>query len=257
MLAMWRIFLSEVFDLVFPRFCAGCGRRLAVAEDGICGKCLADIPTVSAADMNGDYVERMFWGVIPIERATSVFMFNCSETRSIIHTFKYSPRPTLAFRCGALMAQHLCEEGFFDGVDALIPVPLHKSRFRHRGYNQSQMLARGISECTGIPVWDDVVVRGVDNISQTHMTRPGRKENVQGIFQCVSPERLVGKHVMIVDDVITTGATIVSLVNSMLVAHGCSAGDVNVTSPFKVSVVSFALASSQIALGVCDDPFML
>ena len=132
------------------------------------------------------------------------------------------------------MAEEIKESGFFDGMNLIVPIPLHPRRLRKRGYNQCDYIAKGISEETGIPIGKDIVRRIVDNSSQTHLLEMGRKENVVGIFQLVHPEKVRGKHILLIDDVITTGATSISCGQEL-----AKAGNV------KISVVSMAYAGKK------------
>jgi ComF family protein len=150
----------------------------------------------------------MFWGKVPIVRATSYFYYHRGgDFRLIVHRMKYSGHKEYGQVLGRIMATELKESGFFDGIDGLVPVPLHPDKLKKRGYNQSEWLARGVSQVTGIPMMTDAVKRSLYTETQTRKTKVERWENVNGIFTLNTSVDLSGKHLLIIDDVLTTGAT--------------------------------------------------
>ena len=184
-----KIWLGPLFHLFFPRCCVVCGAPLVEGEEAICTHCNINMPRTNYHKVKDNLVERMFWGKIPLERATSYFFYRKgSDFRKILHQFKYGGRKELGAIMGRFMAAELATTDFFEGVDIIIPVPLHPRKRRARGYNQSEWIARGVSQVVGLPVDE-------------------RWENVDGIFRLRHPENFVGKHVLIVDDVLTTGST--------------------------------------------------
>ena len=205
-------FIHRLLDLVSPRICAVCGRRLAVTEDIVCASCNLHLPrTGFSVDAYDNEMARLFWVLLPIERA-SALIYNQphSQAAAMIYDMKYHNQPETAELMGSMMADEMMGDGFFDGIDLLIPVPLTRKRERQRGYNQSYEMAKGISEKTGIPIASDVVQRVSFTESQTHKNRYERQENVKGSFRLTNGTRISGKHVMLVDDVVTTGATIIA-----------------------------------------------
>lgn len=212
--------LDDMLDLLLPRICPSCSCRMVAGERGVCNSCLSKFPKVSSLDSTGDYVERLFWGRVPVVNAMALYLYDGDGIVNTIHQFKYFKHPLLADDMGRIMVRELLPTGVFDGVDAIVPVPLHPNRERQRGYNQSDHLACGIAAETGLPVWRDIVVRIVDNPTQTHISVEERQKNVQDIFWCRRPERIKGRHILVVDDVITTGATVVSVCQSMQKALG-------------------------------------
>lgn len=179
----------------------------------------------------------MFWKRLPIEKATSLFYFYPgSETANIIYDMKYHNNPTLGVDLGRLAAERLMAEkdekarAFFDGIQAIVPIPLARKRLRNRGYNQSLEIAKGLSQITHIPILTDVVRRTTFQKSQTHLTRSEKQTNVEGAFTLLHPEKIQGKHILIVDDIITTGATIIECGQEL-----CKA------TPLRISVFSLGL----------------
>ena len=147
-----------------------------------------------------------------------MFYHQNSDYSRIFFSFKYHHRPEVAVSYGRIMAQDLVDTGFFDGIDVIVPVPLSANRFRKRGYNQSERLAEGVRQVTGIPVETRAVARIVDNPTQTHLSTAERMENVKDIFRLVGPACVEGKHVLLVDDMITTGSTLRSCAHTLLEA---------------------------------------
>lgn len=227
--------LNKLLDLVAPRFCVVCGNRLAVSEDYVCSVCNLHLPRTgfqSHADDN--QMVRMLWGLMPVERATALFYYAPgTQTTHILETLKYNDQPEIGITMGRLMAQELKESGFFDGIDLIIPIPLARSRQRQRGYNQCTMLARGVSEATGIQVVESVVIRERFEKSQTRLDRWERLENVEGLFALRNPQSLRGKHVLLIDDVMTTGATVCSCSQPLQQVEG-----------LRISVLTLAFAKS-------------
>lgn len=188
----------------------GCGKKLLVDESVVCLSCLSDLPFTSIGNTPGNEMERHFWGKFPVERASSLFYYaKGGVVASILYGMKYHGRREVCRQMGNWLASELSVTGFFDGIDFLIPVPLHLHRLQHRGYNQSELLAVGISDRTDIPIRSDVLVRTHNNRTQTHKSGYERWQNTDGLFtaapQAVS---LAHKHIVLVDDVLTTGATL-------------------------------------------------
>ena len=227
--------LKDVENILFPRSCAVCGRRLNSAEDFICSNCYLDLPFTQIRGQEGNVVERLFWEQIRIERASS-FLWYKGGAKSIrpVLSLKYNDRPQYGIYFGKIMANDLKDTGFFDGIDSIIPVPLAKKKKRKRGYNQSEYLAKGLSMITGIPVRDDVVRRIIANPTQTRLNAEQRKKNVENIFKLVNGKAIEGKHVLLLDDVITTGATILSC-----------AKELDKVENLRISILSLMLAGKH------------
>lgn len=228
-------FLTKVLDFVSPRLCVICGRRLLPSQPLLCSHCTLHLPVtdyyLSPLD---NPMARLFWGLFPIERASALFFYEPkASTRELIYDLKYRGFPMIGEEMGALIARHYQPAGFFEGVDAIIPVPLTRRRMWQRGYNQSEMLARGIREVTGLQILTDVLKRTSFKGSQTKKNQWERRENVDGVFRLVRPDDIRGKHILLIDDIITTGATIVACADEL-----CKAGDV------KISVLSLGLTKA-------------
>ena len=228
-------FWTRLLDLISPRLCVICGHRLSVTDEVICSKCNLHLPrTFFQQDPYENVMAKLFWGQIPVERAAALFYFEAhAETANIIYELKYKNHPEIGEVMGRMMAKELLSSGFFEGIDAIVPVPLARKRQRQRGYNQSMEIARGVSAVTGLPIYNKVVRRTVFEGSQTNKGRWERNENVEKVFELADDDNIDGKHLLIIDDVVTTGATVIACAKELV-----KAGDV------KVSVLALGLAKS-------------
>lgn len=197
------------YDLFFPPLCVVCGAPLRRGERVLCVQCLLKMPRTRLEAKEGNLMERMFWGRMPIVRASSLFYYRKgSPYRNLLWHLKYEGQREVGYVLGRIAAHELLSTGFFQGVDALVPVPLHPRKKWQRGYNQSECIARGLSCVTGIPVETHWLARASDKGSQTRQSVYTRWENAEGAFYLATTEGLRGKHLMLVDDVLTTGATL-------------------------------------------------
>lgn len=203
--------LYSLLSLLFPRYCVACGKPLVKGEDCLCAMCNINLPRTDYHLEKDNCVEQIFWGKIPLEHATSfLFYRKGSDYRQILHRLKYGGEKEIGAVIGRYMAAEIQPSGFFEGIDVIIPVPLHKKKLRSRGYNQSEWIAKGVSVVTGIPIDATSVKREKNTETQTRKTVLERWENVEGTFRLQHPEKFSGKHILLIDDVLTTGATIVA-----------------------------------------------
>ena len=204
--------LHRLFDFIAPRTCVMCGRRLFADEEMLCNVCrLTMNRTHFAKEPYDNEMAQLFWHKLPIERAAALFYYTSESGAEPIYKFKYYGREDVAEYLGELAAQEFMKHGFFDGIDIIVPMPLAKNRQRMRGYNQCEAIAKGVSRVTGIGVESSLLTRKRFERSNTRLSREDRIENVENAFTLNDVEALKGKHVLIIDDVITTGATVVSL----------------------------------------------
>ena len=210
-------FWSRFLDLISPRQCVACGNRLSITEHALCSSCYLHLPRTTFQFTPYDNpMTQLFWGLAPVDRAAALFFYEPhGEPAQLLYDLKYANRPDIGETLGRMMAEEMRMAGFFDGIDVIIPVPLSSRRMRQRGYNQSEMLAHGIHEVTGIPVMDKVISRRYFKKSQTTLMRHQRQENVTDVFTLRETESLEGKHVLLIDDVCTTGATLISCANAL------------------------------------------
>ncbi|MDE6395352.1 MAG: ComF family protein [Duncaniella sp.] len=198
-------------DVLFPRVCTVCHTTLVEGEDIMCLKCLLDLPRVGFTDYHENELTRRLTSLhAPIDRATS-FYYHIPGTDyvSLIHDTKYNRRPVVGRRLARMHAHELLPKGFFDGINLIIPIPLHFTKEWRRGYNQSLEIALGLSEATGIPVGDNLIATRPHS-TQTRKKAAARRVNSIGTFRAQHADELAGLHVLVVDDVITTGSTILS-----------------------------------------------
>ena len=229
-------FLQRLLDLTNPRACAICGERLAVEETLFCTVYLLHLPLTHFHTKPDDNpMTQIFWGLLPIEKASALIYYTAHATSSYpVYKLKYMNVPEMGIELGRYMGRQLCKAGFFNEIDAIIPVPLTQKHQRQRGYNQSQMIAEGIAEECQLPIWNNVVKRNTFHSSQTNKGRIERASNVKGVFELIDVEKIKDVHVLIVDDVVTTGATICSLGQELRKVEGV-----------KISVVSVGFANEQ------------
>lgn len=209
--------LGDIRDFFFPRTCVCCGKLLSSQEEGLCISCMASLPETGILNTPGNEMERYFWGIFPIERATALYYYaKGGSVANILHGMKYHGRKRLCRQMGHVMGTELLNSGFFEGIDFIVPVPLHKSRLRTRGYNQSELLARGISDIISVPVITDAMIRTHNNATQTHKSAFERWDNAEGLFDITGKAcSLSGRHILLIDDVLTTGATISACLDAL------------------------------------------
>ena len=199
--------LTELIELIFPRHCYVCGEVLSHQEQDMCLNCLYKLPKIENIHRND--LEKVFWGKFDVERVTSYIYYQKeSPYNRLLHKMKYGNHPEVGYRLATMAADRLMQEGFFDGIDAIVPLPLSKKKRRTRGYNQCDYIAEGLSLKSGIPVIKDCVIRTKANESQTHKSRDERWKNAEGIFSLANAEAIEGKHILLIDDILTTGATL-------------------------------------------------
>lgn len=224
--------LSDAMRILFPDTCVVCGNRLQAGEPHICTVCMDALPYTKMRGASGNPVERVFWHHIPIRRANALLRyFPGSDSSKIFMALKYFNRPQVGIVMGRMMAADLLPTDFFEGIDCIVPVPLARRRLYKRGYNQSERLACGVGQVTGIPVETGAVCRVVANPSQTNLRGHERQKNVENIFKLSRPELLKGRHVLVIDDILTSGSTLLSCAREI-----CKAG------PKAVSVLVLGVA---------------
>lgn len=203
------LFIHEFSHLFFPNCCVVCGDKLLPTEECVCLGCLCKLPkTNNFREVDND-TETLLAGRFPFVRAVSFCVFTKGGMlQPIIHHLKYNFGEKLGVAMGRLFGQDLMESDFICSIDLIVPVPLHPKRQRERGYNQSQSIAEGLSEVTAIPMSIGNLIRNIYNPTQTKLTRIQRWENVKNIFDVKNPSEFAGKHILLVDDIVTTGSTL-------------------------------------------------
>ena len=216
--AAWPHALASLF---FPHLCAGCGSHLLKHTQSICHRCLSRLPYTNFSGQVDNPVEKVFLGRIGVEAASSLCYFTRSSiVQNILHELKYAGNTECGIEMGRSLGKALQSSGRFTGVDFVVPVPLSAAKKRRRGYNQSEMVALGVSSILPAETRTDIVVKVRNTATQTHKTRTERWENVREVFQVGRGTDLTGKGVLLVDDVVTTGASLEACGRALLEA-GC------------------------------------
>ena len=224
---------ADLLDLIYPNLCFICGETLMKSESHICLTCLNNIPRTNYHLTPDNPVEKRFWGKVPVERATSYLFFQKgSDFQKLIHELKYRGNKEVGVTMGKFAAADLLDSDDFKSLDLIVPVPLHEKKEAKRGYNQSEMICNGIAEILGMPVVTDNLYRTAENTTQTRKSVFERYENTQGIFGLKNPAKFEGKHILIVDDVLTTGSTVEACIQALLQAKNT-----------RISVFTLAIAT--------------
>ena len=233
MLKTIKQWMGAVADVVMPRVCPVCGQALDVDEMWLCRKCMSQLPRTHYEEVNFNTMEQHFAGKVPIERATAYFFYEKgSPFASILHDIKYHGVPKMGRWLTARAVCDMQESRFFDDIDVVTAVPLHRSKLAHRGYNQSEYLARGITDALGVP-YVELLKALRPHATQTHKGALERWQNIQGNYALNdrTSRSMDGKHILLVDDVVTTGSTLTVCASLLLQIPGV-----------KVSVFTLAAA---------------
>lgn len=207
----------NLLELLFPTLCVACGNRLVTQEKFLCIDCWHDLPVTNFHFDTENKVARLFWGRVKIENATAFFAYNKgSNYQHLIHFIKYKGLKELGFETGRRFGIALSVSPDFNSIDFVVPVPLHPKKQKLRGYNQSEWISKGISESLKKPVSTDNLKRNLHTSTQTRKNRYERWENVENIFEVTRPEEFAGKHILLIDDVVTTGSTLESCAFQLL-----------------------------------------
>lgn len=211
---------ESILHLIFPHVCQGCGTDVLSMDHHLCLKCLEDLPQTDFHLFADNPMEKHFWGRLPVVNGTSQFYYTKeSMMQKLMHEFKYRGNKELGLYLGRLLGRSL-QESRFNDIEALVPLPLFPSKEKKRGFNQSQVLCEGITEILSIPVLNDVIVRIADTETQTKKNRVERWQNMEGKFELIDPQSVKGRHVLLIDDVITTGATLEACGRELIKAEG-------------------------------------
>jgi len=226
--------LKHLFSILFPDNCPGCDAPFITGEKIICNLCKIKLPRTGFHNLPENAVAKSFWGKIHLHSATALFHFDKGEVvQKLLHQLKYKDNKEVGLLLGSLLANEIKDAGGYSDVDCIIPVPLHKKKLSVRGYNQSELIAEGMAATWQVQVSTDLLIRKKNTDSQTRKSRFMRFENVDKVFALDNEDVYRDKHILIVDDVITTGATIVACAEAFDHIPGC-----------KISVASIAFAHS-------------
>jgi ComF family protein len=226
---------EDLLSLLFPESCYACDGAMARGEKYICTKCNIKLPYTDyhlhgATELNP--LQRRFWGKVQIQYAFAYLLFTPKgRVQHLLHKLKYKGAKDLGEHLGFRYGSVLSEYQYNDKFDLIVPVPLHKYKLRRRGYNQSECIAKGLADSMKLPIDTNALVRTLDTDTQTRKNRLDRWQNVEQVFKVRNPDEVKEKHILLVDDVMTTGATLEACTASLLAA-GAS----------QVSVVTIAAA---------------
>lgn len=225
-------FLSHLVGILYPNICLICGENLLKSEEQICLKCLHDIPRTNYHLQRNNPVERRFWGRVSVEHASSFFFFTKgSPFQKLLHELKYRNNKEIGRLMGKYAAADLLNDAVLNDIDYIVPLPLHPKKLLKRGYNQSEMISNGISDIFGKPVDSKSLVRTKETSTQTRKSVFERYENTLGTFKVIDNIAFCNKHILLVDDVLTTGSTLEAAIVALNACEG-----------IKVSVFTLAVA---------------
>ncbi len=230
--------LGDLHALIFPPVCPVCNATMREGEQVICNRCRVAMPMTGYIGHLDNAMERRLWGLVPFVQASALFFYiEGSPYRRVIHAFKYGSKWRLARDMGEWLGGEMARSRAFESVDVIVPVPLHPLRRMWRGYNQSELLAEGIGRVLGREVDCRSLRRTRYTTSQTRRTKNERWDNVHGRFEVRRGTQFAGRHVLLVDDVFTTGATICACAEAILsVAPDC-----------RISIVTLAVSQREVA----------
>jgi ComF family protein len=224
--------LQDFLALIYPRNCVACGNSLFKHEDQVCNYCYTNLPKTHFNKLHKNPVEELFYGRIQLVFATSYYLFHKKgHVQSLLHAIKYKGNKQLATLLGNWFGNYLRDEVKLKQVDYLLPVPLHEKKLKQRGYNQSEEFANGLSQKLEIETNTSLLIRNAFTNTQTKKSKYERWENVEHVFKVTDIEAIKNKHVVLIDDVITTGATIEACYSELQKIEGV-----------KISVLSIAFA---------------
>jgi len=221
-------------SLFFPELCYGCGSDLVNTGQLLCLRCQTDLPFTNFINKKENPVAKIFWGRMEIDWAASLVYFSKQNTVAhLLHQLKYRNKKEVGDYCGRLIGRAMIENELHHDIDAIVPLPLFKKKERIRGYNQATLICNGIASIIKKPVLENVVSRNSFTETQTRKSRVERWQNMQDRFVVEDHEQITGKHLLLVDDVITTGATLEACGSALLEGKDC-----------RISIFTFAYSSS-------------
>lgn len=225
-------YLDDFIALLYPDICMACGNSMVKGEEVICIRCIMNLPKTNFHLDPINPIIKHFWGKVPVHAATAFYYFHKGEkVQRLIHALKYQGKPEVGHKIGRMLGAELQSSELYKDVEAIIPVPLHADKLRKRGYNQSEALATGMAEAYNTRCVN-LLQRTKYTDTQTRKHRFERFENVNKVFEVKDPPALYHKHILLVDDVITTGSTLMACAEELLKVKGT-----------KVSIAAMAYAA--------------
>ena len=210
-------FFKDILSIFYPDVCMCCKNPLTVQEDTLCLTCRYDLPETNFSSEKENLIEKTFYGKVQIESGTALFYFlKPSNVQKLIHELKYKGQQQVGEFTGNWLGEELLLSGRFKNLDCIIPVPLHKKKLQKRGYNQVTVLGETLSKILNIPFYDDVLIKTDASKTQTKKLRLDRWKNAQHKFIIHNSQKINNKHILLIDDIITTGATLESCATVIL-----------------------------------------
>jgi len=201
--------INDFLSLIYPRHCQACGILLFRHEHSICKLCRLSLPKSNYHLQSNNPLNLMLGGRVPVENSLCLYLFEKSgKVQRLVHSIKYHKHKELAVLLGELLGEEFKNSGNTPDFDVMLPIPLHPKKLRERGFNQSEEFARGLSKTLDVPIDQESLYRARPSSTQTRKKKFQRWENVEGIFELSTKNNLENKHILLVDDVVTTGATI-------------------------------------------------
>ncbi len=215
-MAQWR-WLHDFLGLFYPNLCLACGDNLPPFDEVICLKCQFQLPHTDFHEHAENPFTERFWGRVPIEAAAALYYYTKGgKVQNLIHSLKYKHQARIGYKLGQVFGRQLATAATFTGIDAIVPVPLHPRKQHQRGYNQAAEFGRGLAEVLELPQYEQALARQSFTATQTKKSRAERLANVMEAFQVNRPKQLEGRHILLVDDVMTTGATLEACATKIL-----------------------------------------
>lgn len=222
MLKLIKTYILDSIAIFYPAFCFACGELLFRGENVVCTNCIVGFPRTNFHRFANNKMEKQFWGKVMVEAAFAFFYFQKrGRIQRLLHTLKYKKNPEIGEKLGSLYAAELMAENKLHSIDYIIAIPLHKKKMKVRGYNQSLCFAEGISKQLNKPILRNCLRRVKNNATQTKKSRFERFKNVATVFKVRKASELKNKHLLLVDDVMTTGSTLAACVQLFNKIEGC------------------------------------
>ena len=226
--------LEDLISLVYPKVCMACSKTLVTNEECICTHCRYHLPRTNYHLEHDNPVAKLFWGRVDIRSAAAFYLFTKGgHIQQLVHRLKYEGQKKVGIEVGRMYGSELKRSEMFSSAEVIVPVPLHPAKLRDRGYNQCDLFADGLAQSLSVPADTGNLHRAVATGSQTRRSRFDRWKNVEYVFKMHNPQHLQGKHILLVDDVVTTGATLEACAQELLSIPGTS-----------VSIAAIAFTSS-------------
>lgn len=214
----FRLLSTSLLDVFYPQSCHICKADLKLNEQHLCLSCLYDLPYISSSTTNQQSLNKIFWGRVEVNETYALMNYQRgNQTQELLQLIKYHNKQKLAHFLGEVLAEKISD----DSIDCVIPIPLHPKKMQLRGYNQAAAIARGIADKLNKQCSDKWLKRKTHNPSQTAVTKFERWSNVRDIFEVHQPKKFIGKHILLVDDVLTTGATMEACIQKLLRIEDC------------------------------------